>query len=256
MNGRVERIGDATLYLGDCREILPTLGRVDHVIGDPPYEAEAHSAQRRTQRSVKTGVAEVLDFDAISEELRGDVARFAATNCDGWALLFCQVEAVTAWRDALVGAGARYRRAMVWVKPDSSPQFTGDCPAQGYESIVAAWCADGRSRWNGGGRRGVFNHPVNVGRYGGHPTEKPLPLMREFVSLFTEPGQLILDPFLGSGTTGVAAVELDRSFVGVERDPKYFDLACRRIEEAYRQPRLFDAPAPKPVQGSLLDAAE
>lgn len=77
--------------------------------------------------------------------------------------------------------------------------------------------------------------------------------MQSIVGRFTEPTDIVIDPFLGSGTTGVACVNLGRSFIGIEREPAYFDIACRRIEEAYRQPRLFDEPVPKAVQPSLLD---
>lgn len=91
---------------------------------------------------------------------------------------------------------------------------------------------------------------MNVGRYGGHPTEKPVPLMADLVSLYTNPGDLVLDPFMGSGTTGVACLKLGRRFVGIERDPKFFDLACERIEQAAAQPDLF-TPQPKARQESL-----
>jgi DNA modification methylase len=77
--------------------------------------------------------------------------------------------------------------------------------------------------------------------------------MLEWVKDFSDPGETILDPFMGSGTTGVAAIKLGRRFIGIELEPKYFDIACRRIEEAWKQPRLFEEPKPKPVQPSLLD---
>jgi site-specific DNA-methyltransferase (adenine-specific) len=88
---------------------------------------------------------------------------------------------------------------------------------------------------------------VNVGRQGEHPTEKPLPLMAEILADFTEPDDLICDPFMGSGTTGVACVKMGRRFVGVERDARYFDLACRRVEAAVREPSMFREP-PKPIK--------
>jgi DNA modification methylase len=131
---------------------------------------------------------------------------------------------------------------MVWIKPDGAPQFTGDRPGMGYESIVASWCGQGRSKWNGGGRHGVFtfaqrdsNHPKQ------HMTQKPIALMNEIVALFSNRLDTILDPYMGSGTTGVAAVRMGRQFIGIEREPKYFDIACRRIEDAQRQASLLDA---------------
>ena len=245
-------IGDATLYLGDCLDILPTLNAVDAVITDPPFEAKAHTDMRRTQKSIKTGENDVIGFAAIDETTRVLVSKFAADRCNGWALFFCQVEAAAVYRDVLNASGAKYKRTMVWIKPDSSPQFNGQGPAQGYESIASAWCGKGASKWNGGGKRGVFVHNCNQGRFGGHPTEKPAPLMVELLELFTDPRKTILDPFMGSGTTGVAAIQLGRKFIGIEREEKYFNIACKRIEAAYAQGQLF-APEPmKQTQEALL----
>lgn len=232
-------IGNAELWLGDCREILPTLPKVDACITDPPYEAEAHTAMLRTNKSIKSGSNDVIDFDAMDEATRKTIASEAARLCHGWVLLFCQVEATSIWRDSMVAAGAKYRRSMAWVKPDSSPQFNGQGPAQGYECISASWCGDGKSRWNAGGKRGVYTFNCNSGRWGGHPTEKPVLLMESLMADFTDDGALVLDPFMGSGTTGVACMNLIRSFIGIEREPKYFDIACRRIEDAQRQQRMF-----------------
>ena len=232
-------IGNAELWHGDCREILPTLPKVDAVITDPPYEAEAHTAMMRTKKSIKSGANDVIDFAAIDEATRQAIAAQAARLCRGWVLLFCQVEATAAWRDAMIAVGAKYRRSMCWVKPDSSPQFNGQGPAQGYECISASWVGEGKSRWNAGGKRGVYEFNCNTGRYGGHPTEKPVLLMEALLADFTDAGHVVLDPFMGSGTTGVAAHRLGRSFIGCEIHPVYFDIACRRIEDAQRQSRMF-----------------
>jgi DNA modification methylase len=262
-------IGDATLYLGDCRDILPMV-RADHVLTDPPYEAEAHGEGRRllgrTAELKDARVREIeaapLDFDAMTPELRAHVCAWAADSCSGWMLAFCQAEAVATWREAMEAAGAKWRRAMVWVKPDSSPQLSGDRPAQGFESIALAWCGTGPSRWNGGGKRGVFTygkHDPGMGHGGGaneHPTQKPRLLMADLVALFTNPGELIADPFMGSGTTGIAAIQAGRRFVGIEKSPHHFAVACRRIADAWSQRPLFDAEPPrKPEQGNLLEAA-
>lgn len=244
---RKEQIGEATLYLGDCLEVLPTLPKVDAVITDPPYEQEAHTNGRRLLGKQEGGARTVeygaLDFGAMTDTLRQDSASLAVRLCRGWMLTFCQAEAVAKWRDAHEAAGAAYRRAMVWLKPDGAPQFTGDRPGMGYESIVASWCGDGRSRWNGGGRHGVFTHAQrNDNTPKEHMTEKPVALMRELVALFTMPSDTVLDPFMGSGTTGVACAQLGRKFIGIEIEPRYFDIACRRIEQAYAQGKLFDEP--------------
>jgi DNA modification methylase len=231
-----------TLYLGDCREVLPRLGKVDVVVTDPPYEAEAHTLQRRCSRGWELAV-EPLPFAQLTTELRNGVAGWAAANCRGWLLAFCQAEGVNLWADALTRAGATYKRSMVWIKPDGMPQFSGDRPGMGYESIVAGWCGRGKSRWNGGGRHGVFTYNKGFGGGGAapHPTTKPVALMRDLVALFTEGRAVVVDPFMGSGTTGVAAVQLGRGFIGIERDPKFFDVACERIAAAVKQPDMFVA---------------
>lgn len=250
---REEIIGGQRLILGDCREVLPLIGRVDAVVTDPPYEAQAHTAVRRTRRSNKTGESAALSFAAIAEDMRDFVPEWAAKNCNGWMLAFCQVEAVSDWRYAMEGAGLKYKRGMAWVKPDSSPQFNGQMPAQGFECIAAAWCGFGISRWNGGGRRGVFTHMTsNTERSGLHPTEKPIALMVELVELFTTPGGVIVDPFCGSGTTLVACQRLGRNGIGIELDEGYFDAACRRVEAAARQPDLLIPPPKPPTQEVLL----
>jgi site-specific DNA-methyltransferase (adenine-specific) len=170
----------------------------------------------------------------------------------GWVILFTLAEGVRAWRDDLQASGAKWDTTCFWIKPDSSPRFNGQGPARGAECFVTCWAGTGYRRWNGGGKRGIYTHCVNTGRQGEHPTEKPVPLMLELVTDFTRPGETICDPFMGSGTTGVACVKSGRKFIGVEQNPQWFDLACRRIADAYKQPRLFEEPPPKPVQGSLL----
>ena len=234
----------ATIYHGDFRNVLPFFesASINHVVTDPPYEAEAHAAGRRLNgRGMPTGVREIhaapLSFAPMTDELRAEFSAQTARLSTGWILAFCQAEAVAEWRDALEKAGAKWRRAMVWVKPDSAPQLSGDRPAQGYESIAAAWSGDGRSVWNGGGKRGVFTHCKHDRGFGyggssnGHETRKPISLMLELLSLFTSPGDLLLDPFMGSGTTLVAAKTLGRRVIGVELEEKNCELAARRLSQ-------------------------
>lgn len=241
-------IGDATLYCGDCLEILPL--QVDHVITDPPFDAEAHTQQRRALgRGAADGRRDIencaLPFAALTIGQRSISASRIVASSNGWALIFCQAESVGLWRDAIELGDGKWRRAMVWIKPDGMPQFSGDRPGMGYESIAAAWCGSGASVWNGGGKHGVFivpKHDSGNGHGGAsndHPTQKPSRLMRDLVGLFSNVGQTILDPFMGSGTTGVACANLGRKFIGIEIERKYFDIACERIDNAYRQARLF-----------------
>lgn len=252
---RQEIIGDATLILGDCIEALETIGQVDHVLCDPPYEQLMHDLHGSVKLRRTDGGNERKDlgFAGIDEVREPFIDRIKQIN-GGWLLAFCNVEGVWHWRSALVAADLKFKTTCIWVKPDATPKLNGQGPALAYECITTTWCGRGHSRWNGGGKRGVFVHPTNnTDRSGEHPTEKPVALMAELVALFTRPGELVLDPFMGSGTTGVACARLGRRFVGIELDPLHFDLACRRIEAAHRQPRLFDEPPPKAVQPSLLD---
>jgi DNA modification methylase len=255
---RIETIGDCTLYLGDCLEILPTLGTVDAVVTDPPYEmvmqnnfgATTLSTRLGEIRKFKTIYARgALGFVAI-DEIRDQAAQAMVNICEGWAIIFCIAEGVRAWRDSLQAAGAKYKRAMVWIKPDAMPQFNGQGPSVGHEMMVTAWCGRGYSRWNGGGKPGNFT--CNKNRSGEHPTQKPLPLIMELVALFSDPATLVCDPFMGSGTAGVACVKTGRRFVGVEKNQIYFDIACRRIADAYKQYDLFIPPPLKIKQESLL----
>lgn len=253
------------LRCSDC--LCPTTGlasladkSVDHVITDPPYEAEAHTLQRRTK---KTGAdfAEVvecpLDFAAMTEAGRDAVAAEVSRVASRWSVVFCQAEAVQVWRTSLVAAGAVYKRACVWVKPDAMPQLTGDRPGMGYESIVTAH-APGRSRWNGGGKVGVYTENKNRSdlQRAGHPTQKPLGLMLSLVSDFTDPGELICDPFAGSCTTGVACIQLGRRFVGWEKDPRYFAIGVKRLRAAREQLGLFDRPAVEKFKQTTLTGTD
>lgn len=251
MSGRVEIIGDCTLYLGDCLEILPTLGVVSHLISDPPYEDELHAAIGRIRRNDGREMITDLGFAGVNAD-RASIASHSVAASAGWVILFTLAEGVRAWRDALQEAKAKWDTTCFWVKPDASPRFNGQGPARGAECFVTCWAGKGHRKWNAGGKRGVYTHCVNVGRQGEHPTEKPVSLMAEIIRDFTAPGDVVCDPFMGSGTTGVACAQHGRGFVGIEQNPTWFDLACRRIEEAYRQPRLFAEPKPAAKQESLL----
>ncbi len=238
------------LYRGDCLQGMRQLAdlSVDVTITDPPYEAEAHTKGRRTKaagwrtaaaRGEAGGVAQPapLPFAAVTKLERDGSAIELARLTRRWVLVFCQVEATHLWSAALVAAGLEYIRTMVWTKPNAQPQFTGDRPGHGYESIVVAH-RPGRKRWNGGGRLGTFDYCTAAASYETipHPTTKPQPLMRELISLFSDPDELILDPFAGSGSTGVAARMLGRRFLGFELSPDYHAIACRRLRGEAAKP--------------------
>lgn len=229
-----------TIYHGDCLGIMAAMREesvaagaafIDHVIADPPYESEAHTKQCRVKRGGGVMSVEPLGFDPMSADLRDATAMAIAKLVPRWVITFCQVEAAMLWRVAFESAGMNYRRTGVWVKPDGMPQYSGDRPGMGYESIVFMH-QPGASKWNGGGRHGVFVFNKNDGAGSNpHPTTKPSLLMRELVRLFTDEGETILDPFMGSGTTLRAAKDLGRKAIGIEIEEKYCEIAAKRMAQ-------------------------
>jgi len=229
-------IGMATLYRGDCLEVMSHVDKFDHCIMDPPYEASMHTKNRIVKSADGWGTStEPHKFGAMDEHTRSEITRMIVEKCGGWVMIFCQSEGSHYWNQAIVTHGGKYRFTGVWVKPSSKPNMSGDSPGLGYESVVGGWCPGGRSVWNGGGRAAVWTHnPERRSIGNNHTSIKPQGLMTELVGLFTNDGQTVLDAFMGSGSTGVAAISMGRRFIGVERDPEYFKICCRRIEEAQK----------------------
>jgi DNA modification methylase len=208
-------IGNATLYLGDCMDILPTLDKVDAVITDPPYGINENS-KKVASRGKLAAPKDYGDFDwdkapppdALIELIRtkGQYQAFFGGN-------YFTLPPTSCW--------------LVWDKLNGSNDFA-DC-----ELAWTNWPKAVRRlqwRWNGMIRQG------NEERY--HPTQKPLEVMKWVIELCPK-ANTILDPFMGSGTTGVAAVQMGRKFIGIEREPKYFEIACKRIEDAQRVSDMF-----------------
>ena len=240
MSGRVEHLAEGvTLYLGDCREILPTLGKVDAVVSDPPYGiAFSHGGN---DNSGIGGGRYATKFNKV--KIVGDESPF-----DPGPLLRLS-DKVILWggnhfADRLPASPAW----MIWDKRAASQHSNdfADC-----ELAWASWDSVARifrHHWDGmmkASERGVPRE---------HPTQKPIAVMEWCIRQIPPPATLILDPFMGSGTTGVAAVHLGRSFIGVEIEQQYFDVACRRIEKAQAQSSMFvDPPKPEmPKQESML----
>ena len=246
MGHRIERIGDAELHLGDCLEILPTLGRVDAVVTDPPY---AIPTQVASGRSITRNVG---DLSIVESAFRLHLNAWAdAAGDDGRVFIFCDGASYSVifraaygrfnlaslvWDKGQIGMGREFRKRhelIIHGWGAATPVHASD--GVGYADIIA--CA-----------------PVpTTDRV--HPAQKPAALIEDLLRVC---GSTILDPFMGSGTTGVACAKLGRKFIGIEIDESYFSIACRRIEDAYRQRDLFrDEPKPvKPTQPSLLgDAA-
>lgn len=223
----------------DCLEAMKMLPdrSIDHIITDPPYGETTHSGQVQVQRQEHSrhlesvSVVPALSFEPLNDESRVLYALEFARIAKSWVVVFAEAEQVGRWKSALEYAGCVYKRACIWVKPNAMPQFSGDRPGQGYEAFVCAWCSPGRSRWNGGGKSGNYVHPIPRGENRYHETQKPMGLMMEIVNDFTNPGDLILDPFAGSGTTLIAAKKLERRFMGFEMNEDYCDVANQRLSD-------------------------
>lgn len=237
------------LFAGDFREVQ--WPKFDHLLSDPPYEQRSHDATGAIRRSDGVANPAALGFAGV-DPIRSDLVALAKSHGMGWALFFCTTEGVALWRDEIELQGVKYKTPCIWIKPDAMPKFNGQGPAHGHECIVTCWTAPGYSKWNGGGKRGVFTHMVNPpGRDGRHATEKPTALMAELIQLFTNPGDIVCDPCMGSGSTGVACVKLGRKFVGAEVNETYFDIAVERISRALEQPDFF-VDVPKAKQEKLI----
>jgi DNA modification methylase len=206
-------ISDATLYLGDCMDILPTLPKVDAVITDPPF-----------------GIG---NFVQVGGNVRGELVTWNESGPSDE--FFVLIKEKSTYRivwganyfNCFEGAGG-----LIWVKNQPMPNMSK------AEMASTSW----------GKKVELINltwtNYVNI-KESDHPCERPVLLYKWCIEQVPKHPNTILDPFMGSGTTGVAAIQLGRKFIGIEREPKYFDIACQRIEQAVAQGQLF---APVPVK--------
>jgi site-specific DNA-methyltransferase (adenine-specific) len=218
---RVETIGRATLYLGCANEILPSLGKVDAVVTDPPYGIDIGGAKSIGGAGKITKATEYGKHDWDKSGLTAK--QFAALKRAGGDFII--------WgANHLADIIGKHPGVLIWDKKCQNgwDDTFSDAETAACSSITRAKVF--RHLWVGALRKG--------GEERDHPTQKPVALMRWCLN-FVPNAQSILDPFMGSGTTGVAAVQMGRSFIGIEREPKYFDIACKRIEDAQRQGDFF-----------------
>lgn len=232
----MEIIGNAILYLGDSSEIIYLLPDSDVLITDPPYGVEIGSGDKR-------GGPHGLSLDhyqSYDDTYENFVNQIVPT---------------------LTAAIKKTQRSAIFIGPHihEMPKF---------DALGGVYCAaaTGRHKWgyknflpvllygaypdlNNGAKFPTVIASNETAEKNGHPVPKPLGWMKWLVNLTSRHGETILDPYMGSGTTGVAAVQMGRSFIGIEKEPRYFDIACRRIEQAQRQPDMFIEPA-KPVTRS------
>lgn len=225
MTGRVEHIGDCTLYLGDCLEILPALIGYDALVSDPPYGVNGGSgtigaASAKTKYNgafddtpgyIRDVCAPAIEA-ALAVAVRGAITPGGTKNCFSYP---APDDIGFLYQPAAVGLGK-------WGRRTGQPVlFYGTDPRAGktiqpihfLQTVRAEEC--------------------------GHPCPKPLAVMEWLVERASLGGETVLDPFMGSGTTGVACVKLGRKFIGIEIDEGYFDIACKRIKDAYAQPDIF-----------------
>lgn len=221
-------IGNATLYLGDCMDILPILPKVDAVITDPPYGINENS-KKVASRGNMAAPKDYGNFDWDKAPPPDELIELIRTKGKYQAFFggnYFTLPPTSCW--------------LVWDKLNGDNDFA-DC-----ELAWTNWPKAVRRlqwRWNGMIRQG------NEERY--HPTQKPLEVMKWVIELCPK-SDTILDPFMGSGTTGVAAIQMGRKFIGIEREPRYFEIACKRIQQAVDQPQLFEPEPVKQTQESMF----
>lgn len=231
-------IGRATLYLGDCRDILPTLPEVDAVVTDPPYGQNHkvntfHKGGTRDKAVVKRNGSTLMVRPNVHPEIDGDKEPFDPAH------LVVLAPAVLIWGSHRFGHLLPEGRTLVWDKvPTGKVRSQGDGETAWTNVNPSGPLRIFRLLWDGLCVGGGARHEVTAGQKRLHPMQKPEKLMRWCIDQVGNPTS-ILDPYMGSGSTGAAALQLGRSFIGIESVPEYFDIACKRIEAAQRQGDLF-----------------
>jgi len=220
------QIKDCVMYLGCCEEILPDLGIVSAIVTDPPYGIGMDGGN--------VGYKGFNNFEKLDWDK-------ATPPSETFQLLLRSSKHQIIW-------GGNYfplppsRCFLIW---DKGAGFKG----RSYAECEMAWASfDANAR--------IISHdPLAKGDYKGklHPTQKPEAVIRWCINWLPDGCHTFLDPYMGSGTTGVACVKMGRKFIGIEREPKYFEIACKRISDAYDQPDLFVMPAlPEPAKPADL----
>lgn len=241
---KIETIGNATLYLGDCLELLPEIPDADVVVTDPPYGVTSLTWDQRV-----VGWADLLPTKCLW--VFGSLRFFMAEQFSGWS--YAQ-EIIWEKHNGSIFHADRFRRVHEfavqfyrggWAALYKAPQFTLDAtprsvrrkqrPAHSGHIEGSTYVSE-----DGGPRlqRSVI-YARSCHGSADHPTQKPIEILAPLIAYSCPPGGIVLDPFMGAGSTGVAATNGARRFVGIEIEPRYFDAACRRIEDAQRQQRLF-----------------
>jgi len=237
------------VHHGDALEVMATMyGRdqlVDHIITDPPYAARSMKNARSGSdiAARRDGKAYTFGYAAITDDQRIAAAALFALVARRWIITWTDLESISAWIDAYEAAGIRYVRTGIWVRQHGAPQFSGDRPAQAAEACVIGHAVGTRLRWNGGGHPAAWVEGANPayvgpivnardGRRAGHRSPKPEWLMAAQVRQFTDPGETILDPFMGSATLLRVAKDAGRGSMGVDIDEVWCARAVLRMAQA------------------------
>lgn len=279
---QVEQIGDCTLYCGDAEAVLPLLSGIGQILTSPPFNA-GHSYEsttwptledlyaftstwvRQAAHTLRNGgwmFVEVQDMHLSPEHPHALPGQTEQESMQTHAVI------MQAMRDA----GLLFKETVVWDRGRWGGNASRLICAPGSPAILGAhsFCLFARTP---GGYRGAYAFPgfsprdkalwcrsvwqhIAPAYLPGHPCPMPLVMALGVIQGWSLPPDTICDPFMGSGTTGVVAVQLGRPFIGIERDRDYFTLACRRIEQATRQLDLFHAPAPAPTQPRLFPSTQ
>jgi site-specific DNA-methyltransferase (adenine-specific) len=231
------QIGAATLYLGDCRECLADVAPAKLLLVDPPYkvtsggfgELEGGFSGWIKDSYDNKGAIVACDLDwsdwlPLAHRLLSD---------DAHAYIFTNDRNLPAAWEAAEEAGFKFHRLLTWDKKTALPNrwYIQNCE---FVLFMRKGKAFQIAQCGSMALQSIFQRDQSP-----HPTEKPVPLLRLYIDNSTKPGDLVLDPFMGSGSTGVAALQAGRRFIGCELDPKWFDIACKRIEDAQRQGDMF-----------------
>lgn len=214
--------GDAFAYMDSMAD-----ASIDHIITDPPYANHTHQGAR----SQKDVIKPFIDFDCFTDDQFIRLCQESVRISRRWVIMTCE------WRHALLAEQSNLPmvRLGCWVKPNAAPQVTGDRPGTDWEAVLILH-GEGKKRWNGGGHHGVWT--CNIVQVE-HPTQKPLPLLKKWIHQFTDPGETIGDFLMGSGSTGMAALQLQRQFLGCEQNVRFYNLAERRMAQVAMQTHLL-----------------
>lgn len=235
-------IGDATFYHGDALQILPHLPASDLAVSDVPYALTTGGLSKSSK--TMSGIFAAHNYANDGQLVMATVpfpemmaAIYAALADDADCYVMANDKNVHPLTDAALGAGFQFHNLLVWDKitPTANRWYM-----KNLEFTLYLWKGRARTINNPSAKQIIRG---GLDKVAGHPTEKPVPLMAEYIRNSSQPGQIVLDPFMGSGTTGVAALQLGRRFVGIEIDPGFFAMACDRIAAAHSHPDMFAEPA-------------